>query len=551
MTDLPGLNDNDLDFQFNFDFSSSDAFYEKLRTEAAEELRKNHAVRSIRVGNDRLLHIVQLHAHGMTLDAIGHQLGITRERVRQIERKFWSQISFCKNDFELLEKIVTKILRQKGGFDRLDNIVAKFARHYGWTEREVRYLFSHFFKDLSAKFVFVGEDSEYVSLASYRCWKCPAFKKLVVRTAQKIERRNEAITLEKFAELIQRKIKRCFCRRSGEKKHSCLPKSTPIPTELFAWLLKEDPDLRPFKERMTIHRKSRFPGLNRSVLLVLKLAKRPLSKKEILAELQRMFPKQSLSLRQIQSTTANSPQCSSQIFLWNRGGIRNETLYIHKDYVKTDQPILTTIENALIRIAKQGQVPQIRLNTIFTKYQTECVNQGIPNVYALFSSLKLRGCPHFSFQRTPYIGFEGNLHKISNAKILEGFVKDNGGSVTRQQMRDFGRSLGLKDEHIMNTLALTNLVADLDGYVYRSDEPELTTEFSEMIRRLRTRLAQEEVLTADELYDAERDLCDRLKITDPKMLFSFLRRLDPPGIYMRYPQIQRAGLEKSPRKRKA
>ncbi len=551
MTGLPGLNDNNLEFQFNLDFSSSDAFYEKLRTQAAEELRKSHAIRSIRVGDDRLLHIVQLHAHGMTLDAIGHQLGVTRERVRQIERKFWSQISLCKNDFEQLERIVTKILRQKGGFDRLDNVVTKFARHYGWTEREVRYLFSHFFKDISGKFVFVGEDSEYISLAGCRCWKCPAFKKLIVRTAQNIERRNESVTLEKFAELIHRKVKRCFCRRSSEKSNHCLPKSTPIPTELFAWLLKEDPDLRPFKDRMTIHRKSRFPGLNRSVLLVLKLAKRPLSKKEILAELQRMFPKQSLSLRQIQSTTVNSPQCSNQVLLWNRGGIRNETLYIHKDYVKTDQPILTTIENALIRIAKQGQFPQIRLNTIFSKYQTECVDQGIPNVYALFSCLKLRGCPHFSFQRTPYIGFEGNLHKISNTKILEEFVKENGGSVSRQQMREFGRSLGLKDEHIMNTLALTNLVADLNGYVYRSDEPELTLEFSEMIGRLRTRLAQEEVLFVDELYDAERDLCDRLKITDPKMLFSFLRRLDPPGIRMRYPQIQRAGLEKTLRKRKA
>ena len=551
MTGLPGLNDDFLDLPFKLDFSSSDAFYENLRNQADEVLRRSRAVYTLRSKDDRSLHIVQLHARGVTLDAIGRRLGITRERVRQIERKFWVQISCCKNDFEQLEKIVTNILRRKGGFDRLDRIVAKFARHYGWTKREVRYLFSHFFKELSDKFVFVGKNSDYVSLADYRCWRCPEFKKLALRTAQKLERKNESIAIERFAKLIHLKIVDRYCLRGDKRIRPCgTPKSNIVPTEAFAWLFKEDPELVRFKDRMTVHHKSQFHGLNRSIVLVLKLAKRPLSKQEILAELQKTFPKQSFSIKQIQSTAANSPQCKDFVFLWNRGGIHKQTLYVHRDYIRTDQPILTTIENALIRIAKQKQVPQIRLNTMFTKYQAECVAQGIPNVYALFSCLKIRECPHFSFQRTPYIGFEGNQHKISNAKILEDFVKNNGGSVNRQKMRDFGRSLGLKDEHIMNTLALTNLVSNADGYAYRPDEPELTAEFSDMVRRLRLRLDHEESILAEDLFDDERELCDRLKITDPKMLFSFLRRLDPSGIYLHYPQIQRAEFGKTPRGRR-
>ncbi|MBR5415565.1 MAG: hypothetical protein IK105_06480 [Thermoguttaceae bacterium] len=548
MTGLPGLNDNNIDFPFELDFSSSDAFYAGLRSQIEASLRQKNLLRSGRAGDGRLLEIVSLHAHGVTLDGIGRKFGVTRERVRQIERKFWTQVSFFKSRFEQLETMVTGVLRRKGWFDRVDNVVYKFVRHLNWTEREVRYLLIHFFHDLSDKFVFVGKNSEYVSLADHNCWKCPEFKALVKETVKEVEERNESLPLENFAKLVREKVESRLCGKSDRKP--CLPKANEISTELLVWLFKEDPDLRLFKERMTVRQKSQFPGLNRSILLVLKLAKRPLSKKNILSELQKTFPKRSFSIKQIQSTTSNSPQCCDQIFLWNRGGVHSETLYVHKDYIKTDLPILKTIEEILIETAKQGTVPQVRLNSLFNKYSEECVAQGIPNVYALFSSLKVRGCNRFSFQRTPYIGFEGHRQKLSNAKILEEFVKKSGRSVSRQEMREFGRSLGLQDEHISNTIVLANLVANQDGYVYRADAPEQTPEFGEMVQRLLARLAKKGSTTASELYDAERGLCDRLEITDAKMLFSLLRRAKVPGIHLRYPQIQRSAHPGS-RRRKA
>ncbi|MBO7726797.1 MAG: hypothetical protein J6S40_10070 [Thermoguttaceae bacterium] len=549
MTGLPGLNDNEIDFPFELDFSSSDAFYTKLRTQVESALRQKRLVRSLRLGDERLIEIVTLHAHGTTLDGIGRKFGVTRERIRQIERKFWTQVALCRSRFEQLESMLIKFLRRKGGFDRVDNLVDKFVRQYGWTEREVRYLLNHFFEYLSDKFVYVGENSEYVSLANHLCWNCPEFKALVKKTVREVENRNESLTLENFAKLVREKVEAHRCVKSSQ--NTCMPKSSEVSTELFVWLFKEDPDLRLFKERMTVRQKSQFPGLNRSILLVLKLSKRPMSKKDILEELQKTFPKHSFSLKQIQSTTSNSPQCCDYIYLWNRGGVHSETLYVYKDFIRTDQPVLKKIEDVLIKIAEQGVVPQVRLNSIFNKFSKECVEQGIPNVYALFSSLKVRGCPRLSFQRTPYIGFDGHEQKISNAKIIEEFVKKSGRSVSRQEMREFGRTLGLQDEHISNTIVLANLVANQDGYVYRPDAPEQTPEFTEMLDRLRARLNKTGAISALELFNAERDLCERLDITDPKMLFSLLRRVKFSGVHLRYPQIQRAGLQRSPKRRKS
>ena len=72
-----------------------------------------------------------------------------------------------------------------------------------------------------------------------------------------------------------------------------------------------------------------------------------------------------------------------------------------------------------------------------------------------------------------------------------------------------------------------------------------------MLDRLRARLNKTGAISALELFNAERDLCERLDITDPKMLFSLIRRVKFSGVHLRYPQIQRAGLQRSPKRRKS
>lgn len=514
---------------FDLDFSSSERFYASLMEQVFTRLRKRRGIRLSRMDDDRQREIITMHAEGKTLDEIGKIFGVTRERIRQIERKVWSQIALFKGQLKNLENVLVSLLKRSGGFDRVENLKEKLKEKFGWSEKEVDYLLDHYLGQLSSRFIFVDEN--YLVLSDHLCWRCVSFRKMVKEAVDVIEAKNGSLTIDEFANEVKGRLD------LSKECQLCKSKITTLSPELFLWLFKNDAELKKSQDKMTVRRSSHFFGLNRSVLLVLKIAKKPLSKKEILDELKKMFPKKNFTLKQIQSTTSNSPQCFDEIFLWDRGGIHSETLYIHKDYIKIDLPILVTIEKILMTESESGRVPQIRLNRIFNRFADDCIAQGIPNVYALFSCLKVRACPGFSFQRSPYIGFSGNRQKISNAKILEDFVRRCNRPVSRQEMRDFGRTLGLQDEHISNTIVLTNLLATQNGYVIRNDAPEKTSEFQELLERIQKTLARKPSVSISVIFHNEKEICDRLQILDAKMLYSLLRRCADHPFDLKYPFI--------------
>lgn len=527
---------------FELDFSSSDQFYKTLLEQVFSHLRQRRGVRLSRMDDTRQRQIITMHASGKTLDEIGKQFGVTRERIRQIERKVWTQIALFKSSLKSLEAIIVSVLRRCGSFDRLAHLKEQIQNKLGWTAKEVDYLLDHYFGVLSDKFEFVSDD--YITLTDYRCWKCDAFRRLVKEQVERVESSNGSLTIDEFSKAIRTAL------ADSPQCTDCRSKSAPLSPELFLWLFKNDAQLQKSQDKMTVRRGSQFPGLNRSVLLVLKIARCPLSKREILLELKKMFPKKNFTLKQIQSTTSNSPQCFDEIFLWDRGGIHSETLYIHKDYIKTESPILDEIERLLSEEAQKGSVPQIRLNRIFNIYAARCEAAGIPNVYALFSCLKVRACPGFTFQRSPYIGFSGNRQKISNAKILEDFVEQTGRPVTRQEMRAFGRSLGLQDEHISNTIVLTNLLATQNGYVLRNDFPADGPDFTAILDRIETVLSKRSTLSVCDLFKSEKTRCQRLEISDAKMLYSLLRRYAEKRFELKYPLILAKGKRRRARRTK-
>lgn len=528
---------------FELDFSSSDQFYTTLLEQVFSNLRQRRSVRLSRMDDTRQRQIITMHASGKTLDEIGKMFGVTRERIRQIERKVWTQIALFKPSLKSLETTIVAILRRCGSFDLLSHLKEQLGLKLGWTEREIDYLLDHYFGVLSDKFEFVSND--YVTLADYRCWKCDEFRRLVKDEVERIERGNGSLTIDEFSKTIRSAM------ADSPRCADCRSKSGPLSPELFLWLFKNDAQLQKSQDKMTVRRGSQFPGLNRSVLLALKIARRPLSKREILVELKKMFPKRNFTLKQIQSTTSNSPQCFDEIFLWDRGGIHSETLYIHKDYIKTDSIILDEIERLLTVESQEGNVPQIRLNRVFNLFADRCAAVGIPNVYALFSSLKVRACPGFTFQRSPYIGFSGNRQKISNAKILEEFVRKTGQPVSRQEMRAFGRSLGLQDEHISNTIVLTNLLATQSGYVLRSDFPADGELFTALLERIDAALDRRSTLSVCDLFKNEKKLCGQLDIIDAKMLYSLLRRYAEKRFELKYPLILVKGKRRTRRPKKS
>ncbi|MDD3585862.1 MAG: DNA-directed RNA polymerase subunit alpha C-terminal domain-containing protein [Thermoguttaceae bacterium] len=510
------------------DFSSSDAFAVSLVQYISNSLKRKDRWMRLHVAEDRRHQILMQRAADKTLDEVGQAFEITRERIRQIEHNMWRQIASFKNRLELVENLLVDVLSSLGGYVKDRVFYRKLAERNHWPFSAAKYFGEHFLKIFANRFRVNAED--YICFESYKCATCPYFYDVLCADLTQLEHNGEILSIDRLAVSIRKRLpKTPECKKCVEKNHS-------FPIALFYWLFESQPRFKDYRKNKTIRMTTKL-GLYESILLALKLAHRPLTKKEILLEVQKLCPKLKITEKQIKTTAGNSLQHTREILLWNRGGMNSESMYVYKDYVNTDLVILETIENDLLARARKSRVPQMRLNRVYSIYAQECLSQGIPNVYALFASLKCRANPQLTFQRSPYIGFAGQKQKISNAVILEKFVRDRGGFVSSNTLKSFGRSLGLRDEHIQNTIALTKLLATRKGYVLFDSFDRDGERFKKITQAVREKLQSVEHLTVMEVFQANKELYESLEIQDARMLYHLLKRFAEDIFTLEFPIV--------------
>lgn len=547
--------------------------------------RKNKESNSlIPLDKQRQNRIMVDRAAGLTLDEIGQKFNITRERIRQIEQGIWRELVSKK---KLLEQIRTPLqegLTECGGFTKISFLCEDFVRRSGWPMQNARYYMEHFLKILEDDFTIYGD--EFVALKSFQCCHCEAFCNLLEKKLLEMEKRQEICSIKRLAEMMRAlapsiclncrfkiRLSNIMIKNNGNKtennsdsitqadpasptpaaddlsnfKQSAPPqneltvcefkkKKKFLPLDMFYWLFNKDPRFVPYRKRKVL-RMSSMLGLFESIVLVLRNAGRPLTKKEILLEIKKVNPKLKITEKQIKTTAGNSLQHTQEILLWNRGSLNTESVYIHQDYVKTNAPVLDLIENDLIERSKRTKVPQMRLNRIFSEYKNQCVEQGIPNVYALFACLKTRGNSKITCQRSPYIGFVGLSQKLSNARLLEDFVRQHGGSVSNTELKNFGQKLGLRNEHIQNTVSLTNLIIAQDGYVLLDKFDPASQSFRLLLDAIENTLKNNDYMTVTEIYSSHKILCEELEINDARMLYHLLKRFSENRFSLGFPVI--------------
>ncbi len=512
--------------------SSSEAFALSLIRYLTHTLKKNDRWAQLHIDEKRRDCVLVERANGTTLDEIGRKFNITRERIRQIEYNIWRQLGSSHAHLEAIRNYIEECLENLGGFTQKESLYQLFADVHKWPVQNVRYFLEHLIEIMPDRFKMV--DNEYVCFFRYACSECTSFMDSMEKLVHEIEQKGDICSIDKLS-LIMRKKMALVCRNCKMPRRGKL-----LTNALFNWVFDTIPRFKDYRKRKIIRVNSKL-GLFESIILALRIAHRPLSKKEILLEVQRLNPELEISEKQIKTTAGNSLQHNREILLWERGGMNSESLYVHMDYVIKTVPILDTIENELLESAKKSQVPQMRLNRIYAKYREECVEQGIPNVYALFACLKCRANPVLLFQRSPYISFNGHNQKLSNARIMENFVRDSGGFVSSDQLKDFGRSLGLRDEHIQNTISLTYLVATKEGFTLCDQFNSETSEFNHLLDNFDMTLSQTDHLSITELYQKYADVCQKLNISDSRMLYHLLKKYEDKRYTLVYPVIALRG----------
>ncbi|MDO5581377.1 MAG: sigma factor-like helix-turn-helix DNA-binding protein [Planctomycetia bacterium] len=514
--------------RFEPDLASSTDFAASLIDFLTHTLKKNDRWTQLHIDKNRRCQILIERAAGKTLDEVGKMFGITRERIRQIEHSIWRQIGTAKARLEPIENHITEILTELGGFTRINLLYQTFAERNKWSFLSAKYFLENFIEILPDRFRIIAHD--YVCFTNYRCDQCADFMNVLEEYSQKLEKRGDVLSIEKLAAQMQKMIPEiCKCKKCPARKKAFTP-------ALFAWLYEVHPRFRDFRKNKVIRLNPKL-GLYESILMALKGAERPLAKKEILAEVQKLNPRLKITEKQIKTTAGNSLQHTKEILLWNRGGMNSESMYVYKDFVKTEAPILEIIERDLLERARKTHVPQMRLNRIFLIHREQCTAQGIPNVYALFACLKCRANPALTFQRSPYIGFTGINQKISNAQILEDYVRKNEGFVTSEALKTFGRSLGLRDEHIQNTISLTNLIATRRGYILFDQFDPAMPQFRTLVEKIEKKLRGIDHLTITEVWADLREQCDQMGILDSRMLYHVLKRFADEEFTLGFPVI--------------
>lgn len=522
--------------RFEPDLTSSDDFASSLIDFLTHTLKKNDRWTQLHIDKSRRCQILVERAKGKTLDEVGKMFSITRERIRQIEHSIWRQIGTAKSRLEPIETHIIDLLNELGGFTRISLLYQAFAKRHQWTFLNAKYFLENLIEILPDRFRIIAHD--YVCFTNYRCDQCSAFLNAMEKHSNDLAQRGDILSIEKLTLQMQKILPEiCHCKKCSARKKAFTP-------SLFSWLYELHPSFKDFRKNKVIRLNPKL-GLYESILMALKGAERPLTKKEILLEVQKLNPRLKITEKQIKTTAGNSLQHTKEILLWNRGGMNSESMYVYKDFVRTEAPVLRIIETELLDRVRKTRVPQMRLNRIFLIHHDECIDQGIPNVYALFACLKCRANPQLTFQRSPYIGFTGTNQKISNAQILEDYVRKNGGFVSSDSLKTFGRSLGLRDEHIQNTISLTNLIATRRGYILFDQFDPSIPQFRSLVERIVQRLKGIDHLTITEVWSDLREQCDQMGILDSRMLYHVLKRFADEEFTLGFPVISLKKMDES------
>ena len=505
------------------DFSSEDAFLRSMAAAAAS----SDPVRMETVVRDR--------RNGKTLQECAESLGLTRERVRQIESRFFAAIPDC--DIRKMTNVISATLESTDGFLPEQELRDRVAHRLEWPEPCSRYLMGWFLKQVPNEKFQISDGGKYIRSRAFLCAECRRMDMFIHSCS-----RSSSDCIFSVGEILQ-----MLENTSESPCVKCSSHGFQRSLEFIEWKCRNSIILERMVKEGRIWLESEGVSLQKLVERVLEAAGSPRTYRQIHEEL-RAQEITRFSDRQIRSAAGNMATSGLRIFLWDRGAV-----FVHRNFIP--QPmLLETMIDEIVQHGKEHHIPQLRLDPFFRKYEAECHSHGLPTPYALFAALKLYASSHrkkpFEFLRTPYIGFSGTERKLSNQEVLENYVIRHGnhGLIARKQLEQFAKTMGIAGIHFINTCVHSQrLVFTRDGIFhldfFNPDHPA----FREIEDFVAEYLSRHETVSAKMVFQKKAMLCAQLEIADPRMLYSLLESLGSELFQAcRFPYFARDGFQGMP-----
>lgn len=425
----------------------------------------------------------------MTLEEVGAELGVTRERIRQIESKITERLRPLRSErLLLLRMAMLGIAKKTKAFGSLDDLSEAYVKSGLFSDgTNILGLL-----ELLPEYHIDRSSNTYV-LDGYSCINCDN----ALQAIHELRTDSAIVTHSSFWDIVG-------CE-------TCEAESAP-PISLFdgvdgirvsAELIgaANNPvmkaSLRPTSERALLH-------------AILYEADCALTYDEMI---ERVYEKtgNKPSKNKVGSQVGSFEDC----MLWGRG------TYIHEKNAPQPKELLQIISDLISDVFRINQIPIVGVEGIFSKFEDQLTEQGIPTHHALYSLLRKRSDPRLKLQEYPWICDINTIgDRTSFAKYFYSILEDNNGFITDEHAKT------IADKTMAQSFALGGLaeyspfVINANGGWYDIEAAGFDMEgIASLAEEVAEGMRENDIVSAVMVFDEHRERCFKYGVKSYDMLY--------------------------------
>lgn len=381
-----------------------------------------------------------------TLEEVGHNYGVTRERVRQIEsqdlKKLKKTISSDKDYFYPIYLIVDSCLHKFSGVASFETVSNCLKKHFKWDSAPSHTGFQNIIARAPQELfniVVTDNNDGFLLSNNSTCIKCSDICGQLIDLLNKSNEvnLNEAV-----------KFTNNFCRNKCRNQYQLVANFN---KDFIQLLLNENDQIRGnIKEKAgSLYSKSEWEKRDGRLLTcietLLKDNARSMHFSEVYNDLKKLRPNDPyLSERSVHGALDRS----EDLFLWDRG------TFIHREHITFPLDLINNIQEWIISKLKGG-LPFISIGGVFSNFRRDCIANGIPTETALYISLREHQHNVLVLPKYPKIYLADSFtSRIPNSVILDDYLLEAGGPLPYKEIKKFFlENIGLKPFQLDQLLA--------------------------------------------------------------------------------------------------
>lgn len=465
-----------------------------------------------------------------TLESVGQQNGLTRERVRQIESKYIQKLKHQQalDAIYPLWVVIDSVLHECSGILSLPEMTKKlqvlFKSFRSFSESGMNNIFLFAPENLFQQKTV--DDKKYILSKNFVCKDCDKVEKQLLDFILA----HEEAYIDEAADTVSD-----FCRKNCQ--HENKPYFKPS-ASLIDYTIASSEQLKKIirKKDGKLYHSDRWNLLSGRLLpaaeSILKQNKRAMHFTEIYEEIKKSRPEYfSISDHNIHAAMDRS----QNVLLWDRG------TFIHKENVVFSYGLLRQVEKWAEEKLRQD-VPFISVHGAFEAFKEKCIEDGIPSESALYSCLRLSGDQLFSYPRYPYIYLNtGDIQKIPITKAIEEFIREAEGVVALDIIKQYAlENLYIQDYAFNQHLArILDVFRTNNGYIHADYLNIEKQKLLEVIAYIKGLISKTKHVSVVKIFKEKRVTCALMGVDSPELLFSVLQLYASDEFEARnYPQIR-------------